>query len=291
MVLATLQHISPLERYETEKPYFLNIAENESSREVPQTNLEYSPQDGIRIENIRERGFPAFSLQTNGFEILNYKSVTTLENPTEDIGTFCEEMARVIKVKYNAVHVFCYDYRIRKNNTNIMDYDKGENYGRENAAPPVFPVHIDHTVEGGLKRIRRHLTELEASMYLTPNFKARIINLWRPLRTPVEECPIAICDPRSIDPADLLAADRVTPDFALEVYYVKYNPNQKWFWLPNQTTDEFLVFVNYDSDCRLDKSPWMTCPHAAFVEPGSSDGAALRESVEVRLIVFTPTEA
>ncbi len=42
-------------------------------------------------------------------------------------------------------------------------------------ANPSSPVHIEHTVEGGPKRILRHLTEEEATTYLNPKFRARIV--------------------------------------------------------------------------------------------------------------------
>lgn len=44
-----------------------------------------------------------------------------------------------------------------------------------------------------------------------------------------------------------MAADRVTPDFAVEMYYLRFNPGQKWVWLRKQTPSELTVFVNYDS--------------------------------------------
>lgn len=147
-------------------------------------------------------------------------------------------------------------------------YEEDEDTGRTVAAPPVFPVHIDHTVEGGPKRIQRHLTEEEIEKYMNDRFRARIIksvivttqkktaeliaSVWRPIDNPVEDCPLAVCDPRHIDIHDLIATDRVTPDFAVEMYYVRFNSNQKWFWLRKQTTSELTVFVNYDSQCRID---------------------------------------
>lgn len=82
--------------------------------------------------------------------------------------------------------------------------------------------------------------------------------MWRPLYRVVEDCPIAVCDPLSMDTNDLLAADRVTPDFAVKLYYLKYNVAQKWYWLRHHTPDELLVFVNFDSDNRLEGPKWLS---------------------------------
>ncbi|KAK4460362.1 hypothetical protein QBC42DRAFT_181025 [Cladorrhinum samala] len=267
MVAATLHFISPLDRYRTEKPYFLNVVADDPSQTILQTNLEYTPRHGIALSDIRERGLEAFSLENNGFAILKYPKYQTASDldpaegdgaPSSAIESFCDDMVKLVMRECNAVHGICYDYRIRRNDSrDVSDYERDQDQGRTAAAPPVFPVHIDHTVEGGPKRIRRHLTEQEAETYLNKDFRTRIINVWRPLNRPVEDCPITLCDPRSVNAqCDLVAADRVTPDFAVELYYLKHNPNQKWYWLPRQAPDELLVFVNYDSNCRLDGTQW-----------------------------------
>ena len=40
--------------------------------------------------------------------------------------------------------------------------------------------------------------------------------------------PLALCDCRSIDPEDLITADRVLPHAVGEVYFLGHNENQKW---------------------------------------------------------------
>ncbi|RWA10866.1 hypothetical protein EKO27_g4236 [Xylaria grammica] len=290
MVAATLNFISDLDLYKAEKPYFLNIVGHETLPTVIQTNLQYTPHDSIKIDDLREHGLEAFSMSRNGFQILKYQARSLLDHTHMDIDAYCEEIIKLLGTELGAIHTICYDYRVRRSNLEMLDYETGQDNGRSVAAPPVYPVHIDHTVEGGPKRIRRHLTDEEATKYLTSNFTARIINVWRPLNRIVEDCPIAICDPRTVDPDDLVAADRVTPDFAVELYYLKYNANQRWYWLRHQSPDELMVFVNYDSRCRMDTSHWMTCPHAAFSDPDCPEGRPQRESIELRLVVFTPTE-
>jgi hypothetical protein len=51
---------------------------------------------------------------------------------------------------------------------------------------------------------------------------------WRPLNRVLEDRPLALCDSRSIDPGDLVAADRILPDRVGEVYYLRYNEGQLW---------------------------------------------------------------
>ena len=76
----------------------------------------------------------------------------------------------------------------------------------------------------------------------------------------LEDRPLALCDSRSVDPEDLVAADRIIPNAVGEVYYLTYNPNHRWFWLEKQTPSEPLAFVMYDTKagsharCKFDGS-------------------------------------
>ncbi|KAJ5701176.1 hypothetical protein N7488_008724 [Penicillium malachiteum] len=258
MISATLTFIKPLPLYDEEKPYFLKIPHNEPSRAFRKTNLEFSTRDGIAIEDIREKDPDTLSLAGNGFQVLNYQTKSPLDLENVDIKAYCNEITDLISSECNATHVICYDYRLRRSDLEVTAYEESEERGRNIAAPPVYPAHIDHTVEGGPNRIRRHLTKEETEMYMSDRFRARIINVWRPIDNPVEDCPLAVCDPRTVDTKDLIATDRVTPDFAVEMYYVLFNPDQRWYWLRNQTTSELLLFVNYDSMCKPNGSKWMS---------------------------------
>jgi hypothetical protein len=64
---------------------------------------------------------------------------------------------------------------------------------------------------------------------------------------------------------------------------VKYNPNHRWFYFPEMTTEEALLLKCYDSatDGRTRFGP-----HTAFVDPTTPADAAPRESIEVRTLVF-----
>ncbi|KAI1159892.1 hypothetical protein F5B18DRAFT_664214 [Nemania serpens] len=291
MVQATLHYLKALEIYETETPYFLNILNDDPAQQVLRTNLEYAPHDDISIEDIREKGgLDAFSIEENGFEVLKYTAKAAVDENDAEVAAYCEEIVKLVSEKLNAVHTICYDYRIRRNKKGAVDYEKDQDQGRTIAAPPVYPAHIDHTVEGGPKRTRRHLTVDEAATYLSDNYRSRIINVWRPLSHPVEDCPLAICEARSVDAGDLVVADRVTPNFRVELYYLQHNPNQKWYWISRQSPDELWLFTNYDSRCQKDGSRWGTCPHAAFINRDAKDHAPARSSIEVRLVVFNAVD-
>lgn len=63
----------------------------------------------------------------------------------------------------------------------------------------------------------------------------------------MEDSPLAFCDYRSIDESDLVAADRVSEQYAGEVYYLRYNAEQRWYWFEHHAPDEIALFLSFDS--------------------------------------------
>jgi hypothetical protein len=110
-----------------------------------------------------------------------------------------------------------------------------------------------------------------------------VINVWRPIRGPVVDAPLAVTDASSIAAGDLVASDLIYPDRTGEIYYVKYNPDHKWFYVPGMRTDEVLLIKCYDS---IDDGRARFVPHSAFVDPTTPVGALPRESIELRTLVF-----
>jgi hypothetical protein len=51
----------------------------------------------------------------------------------------------------------------------------------------------------------------------------------------------------SIRSWDLLEIDRVTEEWAGEIYFLEYNPAHEWRWLSKQTHSETCAFVIFDS--------------------------------------------
>ena len=73
------------------------------------------------------------------------------------------------------------------------------------------------------------------------------ISTWVPIDNPAIDVPIALGDLRSFRQEDLIAVDQVLPDFVGEFFHVQYHPEQRWFWLSEQTPDEMTLFLSYDS--------------------------------------------
>lgn len=112
-------------------------------------------------------------------------------------------------------------------------------------------------------------------------------NVWRAVSGPPQDVPLAVCDARSVDPADLILADAVfdspdKPEWSFEGVVVAHNPRHRWCWYPDMTRDEAIVFKTHDSD--LTRAHCV--PHVAFDNPACASDAAPRVSLEMRAMAI-----
>ena len=115
--------------------------------------------------------------------------------------------------------------------------------------------------------------------------RVAIVNLWRPIRGPLLDAPLALTDARSIADHDLIAADLVYPDRRGQQYLVAFDPAHRWLYASAMEQCEALLFKCYDS--RTEGTARFVA-HAAFTDPATPPDAPLRESIELRALVFHP---
>lgn len=141
-------------------------------------------------------------------------------------------------------------------------------------------MHIDQTFQASVNRVHYHLGD-EAERLLKG--RVRIINVWRPIGHPAYHRPLAVSDWRTLDPEhDLVPVRLIYPHREGSTFSVRYNPAHRWYYLSEQAPDEVLLIKCYDSEedrARL-------TPHTSFVDTTSPKDAPLRESIEVRALVF-----
>src|SRR5262249_49365375 len=113
--------------------------------------------------------------------------------------------------------------------------------------------------------------------------RVQVINVWRPIRGPLLDTPLAVCDASSVKPEQLIPSDLVYKQRVGETYSVTFDPRHRWFYVPELGTDEALLLKRYDSqtDGRA-----RFAPHTAFSDPTTPAGAPPRESIEIRALVF-----
>jgi hypothetical protein len=215
------------------------------------------------------------SLDQQGFAVHRQRSsVHDFYDDDEVRDVYYPEAQRVLTELTGADRVFVFDHTQRRRINGAVDRAAGT------PRQPATRVHVDHTAKSGPQRVRDFLGA-DADELLRG--RVQVINLWRPIRGPVQDAPLAVCDAGSVASADLVASDLVYPDRVGEIYAVTYSPAHRWFYVPEMREDETLLLKCYDSatDGRA-----RFAPHTAFEDPTAPVDAAPRESIEIRTLVF-----
>jgi len=214
-----------------------------------------------------------FTLDRNGFHFIRHDTkVVDFNNEDEVRRVYYPEMEALVKAESGATRVVVFDHTLRT----ADEEDRQARKIRE----VVQRVHNDYTEWSGPQRVRDLLPQ-EADELLQRRFA--IVQVWRPIRHPVETFPLAICDARSVSPRDFVISERRYPNRVGQTYAVTYNPEHRWYWFPLMRRDEALVFKVYDS-LQDGRARWTA--HTAFDDPTASPHARPRESIEIRTLAF-----
>src|SRR5439155_4453827 len=103
-----------------------------------------------------------------------------------------------------------------------------------------------------------------------------VVNIWRAIRGPLLDAPLAVLDGSSLTAADLISTDLVYPTRTGETYSVAFNANHRWFYFSAMREDEALLLKNYDSATNIRAR---FAPHSAFEDPTAPADAPPRESI------------
>jgi hypothetical protein len=214
------------------------------------------------------------SLDRQGF-VLTYQDsqVGNFYDDNEVRSVYYPEVERMVMEATGAARVLVFDHNVRCGPM----AKRGDKGVRE----PVKYAHNDYTIKSGPQRVRDLLPANEAEELLKHRFA--VINVWRPIRGPVQEMPLAVCDARTIAKKDLVPTDLRYPDRTGEVYSLGFNPEHRWFFFPGMQANEVMLLKCYDSS--EDGHARFTA-HAAFDDPTTPPSAPARESIEVRTLAF-----
>lgn len=263
-VEAELNYLAPL----TAKPEVYNHTPPPG---VPERNFE-DVATRVRIADFRLWRDEA-SLDVHGFAVVERTSAEhAFTDEAAITGAYYAETERLLKDSLCADRIFIFDHTIRRRLPGEED--------RPDQRQPVARIHVDQTPAAGIARVRQHMGE-EADALLKG--RAQIINVWRPIRGPVLDHPLALCDWRSVDEADLVATDLVYPDHRGEIYSITPNPRHRWHYLSAMRPEEVLLIKCFDT--ATDGRARLT-PHTAFADPTTPADAPPRQSIELRALVF-----
>ncbi|KAG8711405.1 hypothetical protein FRC11_002862 [Ceratobasidium sp. 423] len=233
----------------------------------------------VKVENVRGRE-REFTLDSAGFEFHNIPSREKNFESDESIrAVYYEDSIETLKKLTGASRVVIYDHTIRRPRPEGTPDDA-------NNRQPVRMAHIDQTHESVKRQIRMHLPEADVPALLSKRYQ--LINLWRPIKVPAWQLPLALCDFQTVntstDGGDFVPTTLKYKDRNGEIMSVKYNDAHQWKYLAGMTPDEFVLIKCFDS--RLDGSVATFTPHTAIDDPTTPSDAPERHSIELRALVF-----
>ena len=135
---------------------------------------------------------------------------------------YLPEMEELLKREVGGCdEIIFYDARIRQ------EGDEGARVSGLSYNPFARQVHVDNTETSILEKIH-NITDIKADYYLSG--RARIINIWRPIKHPVYDCALAIADGGKLQDGDVIECNRVrqdTGEYWDTMGVIKYRPGYR----------------------------------------------------------------
>jgi hypothetical protein len=215
------------------------------------------------------------TLDREGFVLQRRETaVSNFFDPAEVRSIYYPEVEQLLKEATGAVRAVAFEHDVRSASP--------EERHATGARQAVKAVHDDYTEKSAPERVRLYLPR-EAEALLKERYA--VINVWRAIRGPVLDTPLAVCDAQSIAEADVIPTEEGVKH---EVYMFNFSPNHCWYYFSAMTTNEVLLLKCFDS--MRDGRARLTA-HSAFDLPAPPANAQARQSIEVRALVFFPRSA
>ncbi|KAJ8133602.1 hypothetical protein O1611_g19 [Lasiodiplodia mahajangana] len=224
-----------------ERPYELLFLPPDSS--FPVSNYRVIQVPDVPIYDLRPLK-DTLSLDREGFLMANINTRMEYEDyfDREKLKTiYIPEIKIFLKRKLGVKAIYVHECVIRQSD------GKGRHSG--SFGQPIPNVHTDYTHDYALELLEQ-LTGDKSQAEAIKGSRIQMLNIWKPLRGPLRNWPLALCDLRSLSRDDVVTFDEVHAGAVLESQQVIYNSSQKWYYLPNQDPDEIIVFKSMDSVVR-----------------------------------------
>ncbi|KAL1621774.1 hypothetical protein SLS54_005297 [Diplodia seriata] len=249
-----LRYIQWKEDFRREKPYqvLMDVPDG-----CPTSNFIVAQEPEQLIEDLRGQE-SNFNLDDHAFAIQNdHQRLTVWDKDTVETQYFPQIEEILKRAMGPSIKVYIFDWRTELEAGTVVDLNDPLRY-----LAPVQGVHVDQSGAAARKRVVHHMGENAAEL-LKGRFRIvkyaipKIVNsygllntshsVWRPLRNPIEDWPLAVCDGSTVPEDKLLAADHVRKTYVGESLYPMFSENMRWYYLSRQTKDEVILLKTYDS--------------------------------------------
>ncbi|KAK8075549.1 hypothetical protein PG997_010212 [Apiospora hydei] len=236
-VHAPLAFLRDLKIYEVEKPYHLTLTKDRECDSVI-TNIAHDVYGNIEVTNIRGSE-DSFLLDVHGFQLAKHETSMSPRDfdSLEGRERYASEIESFLKALLGAKDVRMMHYKVRDRTSPTEQDAEKEDSIRGRPIP-------DASADGALRRIQLQWP-LEAEELQKRRFQ--ILNLWRPLKSPLRDWPMAFCDVRTVEAEDIVLADQISPGFQGENTLLYFNPKHRFYYVSEQKQDEVWVFKQFDS--------------------------------------------
>ncbi|KAF2476026.1 uncharacterized protein BDR25DRAFT_379689 [Lindgomyces ingoldianus] len=276
--------------YNREKPFQLFLDIPKESPDQRKSNLVYEEGPEEIVHDVRGRE-SEFSIDNNGFTYIKHSTKLSSEQFEDHAaveGCYlpeCEKLLRKHLEGVDRVHFF--DWRLRNNSlskwygklVNLSDPAQPLPPEKHVHVEPRLTVTVDQAPDAVVRRVHLHLGD--DAEYLLKG-RVRTINVWKPLNGPIEDWPLAVCDGKTVKDENMIETDHIRRQYDGTTMYAQYSEGMKWYFMSQQQNDDVLLLKNFDSNSDVLAR---YAPHASFGL--ANEGAAPRQSIEVRALVFT----
>jgi len=251
--------------------------------------VEYGARHAVQIADARRLQSSSPSEENffaqHGFVLLPH--VTGVKDWDRDVGSvYLPEIERIIRERLLP------DRRIEvSQSAKVTRRGRGNRYfaeGVHSDGPLTVDSYAFNVGAFGLQEAQRRWRQSYARKEVAGLVS---IDFWRTtnMDAPLRHMPLALCDPRSVERADMIptATDTVAPAGRTSHHIVlRHNPGQAWYYYPEMTSSEVIAFKM----CEFWKDDPDAAPqnvfHTAFCDPSTPPDVEERQSCEHRVAVL-----
>ncbi|KAK4702295.1 hypothetical protein P7C70_g3928, partial [Phenoliferia sp. Uapishka_3] len=228
---------------------------------------------------------PMEQLETRGFAVMKHKSETlgTLENADSWNADYLKETSELLKAQLGATEVFIWNSVSRSSDPKVNQPYGANHFQKEAIKGLQFGstirgtaagAHVDQDSSNSLRMCKVAAGDDVLEKYS----RVQQLNLWRPISGPVTMAPLVVCDGRTVKATERSVHCGL---FGTRTV-IHHGTEQKWFYMPRQQVDEFILLKIYDSHVR--EGDALDVPHTGCDIHGFDGLERPRESIEVRVV-------
>ena len=246
----------------------------------------YSAKDPEELKGTREQVLvhnarlldPAPTLDSHGFQLVHSPTQLDLMDNAVVKEQYYEECRQLLKEV-----TACYDVR-----GGGHEYRNG--IGGEQGPRGIKPTPNGSggAYAGGIHSDMCAAVEERFNRILPDKRHFQSINIWRSTKRGelVKMMPLAVCAMGSVDPQDIVFGDgqnthNIKQYTKVVDQRIIYSAKQTWYYFPDMTQDEVLLFRQYDT--RQEALNLRTVFHTAVADPNTPADAPMRCTIEVRM--------